>query len=504
VQKIILLILLVILAALVARHYFAPPNSANEVGHRGSTPIKLAAPKYNFDYKLAYSPNKPFAPTISPKQKRTLITLLEEHNFKVLDSKFEEVATQYENGDVSERYLNQYLNTYNLVNPAFAPALLSWVKTTNSWAAKITAARYFNTMSWQWRGNSFWSKTPALNQQQYEKYQSVAAKLIESAQHLSKRDSLWYSDKITYANQGSGEDERELINQGLSKFPDSKEIYHSAIHSQQERWGGDQAYRQKLIYALAKLEDGDEYDGGATVHLFRAADARKNKEDLNAVKHMRTALQLNPNRPYYYRNLANYLNAVDRYEEALAAINIALEHDPSDVKLLALRSDIYLNMKHPAKAVNDIKQLLEYSPYDKKANKSASKIYGLLGERDKAYQSLINAEYFAKQNHRELVNLGHSAEHQLKDQALGEKYYKRAEKINPLSAGAHYNLATLYGDQESCKIVEHLYKYLQSCREQHTAHWCASERHNWAYSAINFMQEHQKCTEINDFDFEDF
>lgn len=493
------MLLVVILIGIFLQSYFTTePTSSTR---SASTPVVLDKPKYDLNFDLAYAPTESKSKRISSSEKDKLIELLKGRNFDELERRFEKVALQYENGEIKEYLLDDYLDSFNLIDPSLTVPLLDWAESKESWAAKMTASRYFNTLSWEWRGKDFWRKVPQENRDQYKKFQAVATKLAHDAQTGSKRDSLWYTDQIGYAIQGSGKDELALIEEGISQFPSSVAIYNVAIHSQQSNWGGDEFFRQKLIYDVAKLLDKAQYDGGATIHSYRGIDASANNETTAAVKSVRTALALNPNRYYYYRNLAKYLKAEAQFEESLSAVNVAIRLNPVEFRSLLLRANIYLEMGLANKAIPDIETLLKYSPYSKEVNVIASKAYGMLGQTKKAKKSLLNAEYFVKHNSTELVRLGFNAEHEIGDAKLAESYYLRAEKTNPLSAGAHYNLSTMYGDQQNCKIADYLFKYINSCRTEGDKHWCASERINWAYSAVNFLKGHQRCPNINDYDF---
>jgi len=170
------------------------------------------------------------------------------------------------------------------------------------------------------------------------------------------------------------------------------------------------------------------------------------------------------------------------------------------------RANVYVELKEYDLALNDISLLLKYEPFHLKANNTALEINSLLGKKQAALEILESATYFSQHDPRQWVNLAYHFRYKLKDQELSEQLYKKAIEINNLDVGANYNLATLYGNQESCKIVSHLFNYFQACENNigDTRRWCKKRYKNWAYGSVNYLNTHKSCTEINEFDFTKF
>jgi len=94
----------------------------------------------------------------------------------------------------------------------------------------------------------------------------------------------------------------------------------------------------------------------------------------------------------------------------------------------------------------------------------------------------------------------------MKDHQLSESLYRKALELDKMHVGANYSLATLYGEQENCKIVERLYKYMKGCQIQarRAKKWCKKKYTNWEYGAINHLKQSQTCPQINEYDFSVF
>lgn len=491
-RKVILMVLVLALAAIFwQRFHSSDIESDAPISKKSKSIVSPFMPRANGDYGV---------PTTTQD---TLFRLLRAKEFVTLDQQFEQYATKYDNAEIPETSFDSLVDTFAVIDPSLEPLLLEWIKSTNSWSSKAAAARYFNELSWQWRGNAFWGKVPEQNKLKFREYQKLAESLATESKQNNKRDSIWYANEISIANQGGDTNELELIKEGLSQFPKSILIYHSAIHAQGKKWGGDEYYRQQLIHEYSSLLDKTQHDGGATIHRYRATDAASDKDYVEAIRSMTTALEYNSDRINYYYRLASYYYKTDQFDKALGMVDVAVEYWPYHGGARLLRANIYLKLRQAEKAKVDIDQLLEREPLHKEGNLQASAIYARLGQQQEAMSRLERSTYFTQFNANEWVRQGFHLEHELNNPEAAKSYYYKSIELSPLNSGAHYKLATQYGHQESCKLVEHLYKYLQGCAvgEGSVRHWCSVKYKTWAYSSVNYLKDHRKCPAVDDYDF---
>jgi len=435
--------------------------------------------------------------------KSKLLSLLKAEDFTALDKEIEKEALKFDAGKLSEPSFDNILDNLAQVDPELEGAINKWIDTSKNWAAHMVGSRYFDTMSWQWRGKSYWGGVPEKNRLKFNAYQDLARAVLEKAKQNNGRDVLWYSDKINLANQSSSSDELPIIKQALKTFPESILIHHSSIHAQSAKWGGDEYFRQDLIHDYAIILDEEKYDGGPTIHFYTAKDAASKKDFIGSIEEIRTAIKRNPNRLHYYSVLANSYYKTRQYPLALAAINTTLKHRPYRIGDLLLRANILLEVDRTKGALNDLNTILSFSPMHKEANTKAFSAHAKLGQRDKALTNLKSAGYFTQDNARELSRQGYFAKHDLKDLDIAQQYYNLALEINPRLVSAHYGYATMYAEQENCKIVSHLYDYLSGCNSgaEHDGYWCEPRYKNWVISSVNHMQGHRQCPEIDDYNF---
>jgi len=487
---------ILIIAALL--YFFGPTTQP------GDSLNVISEPRFK-EVSLGLQPITKPEPDRPTQVKSHLLYLLKSAKYVELDKAIEKEALKFDEGKLSEPSFDNILDNLAQVDPELELQIINWIDSSKSWAAYMVASRYFDTLAWQWRGKSYWSAVPQKNRQKFKSYQELSRAVLEMAKQNNDRDVLWYSDKIELANQSSDTDELPLIKQALKSFPDSILVHHSSIHAQSSKWGGDEYFRQELIHGYAKILDKEKYDGGPTVHFYTAKDAASAKDYVGSINEIRTAITRNPNRLHYYSVLAKSYYKTKQYPLALAAINTTLEHRQYRIDDLLLRANILLEADLPKKALKDLETILSFSPMHKEANTKAFSTHAKLGNRDKALIYLEAAGYFTQDNARELARQGYFAKHDLKDLDIAQTYYKRALEINPQLVSAHYQYATIYAEQESCQIVNHLYSYLKSCAssKNHDGYWCKPRHKNWVISSVNHMQNHKQCPEVEEYNFEE-
>lgn len=451
-------------------------------------------------------PNKAEGLGVPPYIRDDLYELLRKGQFSELDQTIEHYAKQFDEGKITEIDLNYIIESFSVIDPSLEPHILEWVGTTNSWSSNLSGYRYFDSLSWQWRGNSYYQFVPSLNREKFKKYQSIAKRFLEDAKQNNIRDSIWYSDKINIAKLESNGNIEPLVKEALDKFPKSKSIYYAAIEAQDPRWGGNEFKLQELIYAFSKTVDEHNYEDSEVIYYFRALSAEQDKDYPQALKYITTALERNPDNLSYYSTISRIFNKLNRYEDALRATNTALKYYPLSRVSLTDRANLYIKLAKPELAQKDLTLLLKYSPFHREGNLQNLYLQAALNNKEKFESQLERASFFTKFDPNHWVRLAYNAHYILKDYEVSESIYKKALDIQALDVGANYRLALLYGTMESCDVVEPLYNYFKGCEQRvgRTSKWCKSKDKKWAYSAVNFLKSHQKCPAVNNYDFEHF
>ena len=444
---------------------------------------------------------------VPPYLRDTLYKLLKEGKFSELDNEIESYAKQFDRGEIQELGFGYVIDSFSVIDSSLEPHIKKWIAETNSWSANLAGYQYFERLSWQWRSGSFYRYVPTLNRAKFTEYQSIAERLLANAKQNNARDSLWYAAKIDSIRQGSDGDIEQVINEGLEKFPKSKSIYYSAITAQDTRWGGNAFKRQELIYGLSKIVDEPNYQESEIIYYYRALAAVRDKDYPQALKEITTALERNPNNIGHYSTLSSIYSNLNQYEDALRATNTALKYYPLSRVSLTDRAYLHIQLNKLELAKKDIELLLKYSPNHREGNLQALSLYASLKDTEKFKSQLKKATFFTEFDPHHWVRLAYYAHYDLKDYGIAESMYKKALDIEALDVGANYRLALLYGVAlESCDVVEPLYNYFQGCQQGvgRTKRWCQTRDKKWAYTAVNFLKDHQKCPTVNDYNFDHF
>jgi tetratricopeptide (TPR) repeat protein len=210
----------------------------------------------------------------------------------------------------------------------------------------------------------------------------------------------------TAARTRDWRDEITLWQATVAASPDSARA-HSNLGSALLLEGKWDRGREEVEKALALRPDS--FEALHNLGLIRSHEG----DWLEAEKAYRQSLALQPDAPPTLYNLARALAAQGKRDEALGFLNQAVARKPLFAEAYVLMGNLLMEQGDGKKAVDAYRMAIEAEPE------------GSL----QAYTNLGNAE-------RALGNLEEA-----------ESAYRRAIKLKPTSALAHFNLASLYGQQ---------------------------------------------------------
>lgn len=107
-------------------------------------------------------------------------------------------------------------------------------------------------------------------------------------------------------------------------------------------------------------------------YQFRARAYAEEGMPEGALKDLTTSINLNPTISAY-RERADILIELDRYQEALNDLNIVLKNNPGDLNLYRLRSSVYFKMEQYRAAMADAQRVLAQMPDDNVSNQIVRK-----------------------------------------------------------------------------------------------------------------------------------
>ena len=443
---------------------------------------------------------------INPQIRRDILSLIKQRQYQECDDVIGALVAKYEDGKISESDVEYIFLSFSVSDDTLDNLLKEWVEQTGSWNSKLAYAFYLNGVAWEWRGRGFWSTVPDENKNNFKKLVSRSKIIIKSIVKLDRpRDVFPISMLIDLENDSETGDLEEVIAVGLSRFPKSGAIYTSAIRAKTDRWGGNKYDRQRMIHDFDLMSQNEpsllEWKG--YLDYITGYDAFMEKDYFTAIEYYQKAILINPHSVTYRYSLAQAFTKNNQDQEALKEIETVLSVWSTSNNSILLRSKLNFNLGDYNKALVGIEDILTYSPLGKDANMLAARIYGQIGNKKQSTNSLKRASYFIENSATELGRLGCFAHHDLRDLVAAEEYYRKALKEKPNDVGGAYGLATIYSQTESCQIVKALRSYLIGCRDDigKTKHWCAQRYSNWAHSAVNHLEDHKRCPEINQFDF---
>jgi len=333
-NKVILGLLVILLIGVVSTNYLGKTDSKSGVSFS-----KIESGSNSVTYTLA-KPNVDRALGVDPFIRDDLLSLLRDRKFEKLDNKLETLAVSFEEGNITEFDFGYTMDSFTGIEPNIEALILEWVESTGSWSSYLASSQYFVEMAWQWRGNAYGHLVPKENFKKYKEMLNRSTDFLEKAKQNNTRDVIWFSKKIELANGLNDDNEAALIQEAIETFPQSTEIYRSAIFAQQQKWGGTKRLHQRLVHDYSVLMDKEDSERGATILYYEALEAANEKDYTTAITQVKKAIEKNPNRIDYYFSLARYFNMQKRFDESILTLNTVLKYWPLSRKSLQLRAQL--------------------------------------------------------------------------------------------------------------------------------------------------------------------
>lgn len=140
-----------------------------------------------------------------------------------------------------------------------------------------------------------------------------------------------------------------------------------------------------------------------TLFLFNSCDENAEKssssdttqpqteERIDSVEFYSELIQKKPNDANVYIKKARYLESRRNYNDAISALNRAVEVDSANADLYAYRADIHYKVKNVNKSMADVERALGMDDNHIEANKRAAWIYFLLKDYEKTFTHVNKA-----------------------------------------------------------------------------------------------------------------
>lgn len=120
---------------------------------------------------------------------------------------------------------------------------------------------------------------------------------------------------------------------------------------------------ETMIRQLTEAIEQAPPDAKFQYYQFRARAYSKENMPEGALKDLTTSINLNPTISAY-RERADILIELGRYQEAINDLNIILKDDPHDLQMYRLRSSAHFKLKQYGEAMADAQRVLAEKPGD--------------------------------------------------------------------------------------------------------------------------------------------
>ncbi|MBF0330141.1 MAG: tetratricopeptide repeat protein [Nitrospirae bacterium] len=313
------------------------------------------------------------------------------------------------------------------VNDLHYEALLNeWVKShPNSYQSYLARASYFFNLGWKSRGTKWASETTDKQIEKMESYFSKANQDIEKVL-IIKTDHIvpYYFLIHMYKASGGAGQVKAIVKKALEKCPDSFKIRSAYLLSITPRWGGTYeemdefaTESQKSAFKNPRLKALKGYV------FYDTGNMEKQSKNYGVALEFLNKALLFGDLALFYNERATIYEHLEKLDEALKDINLAIEMSSQNADFYSTRSRILSNKKMMQEALKDIE------------------IANLLDPND---------EYIIKLNKwiaDKFMSSGHSKQ-KAKDFSGAIKDYTAAIQANPENSYSYYSRARVFVDKK--------------------------------------------------------
>lgn len=266
-----------------------------------------------------------------------------------------------------EEIWGRYSYLFDYSDPAIEAELNAWVAANAQSALPYLArATYYQHIGYLRRGSKFKGATNPLQVEEMLHYNNLATEDYQRALQINPKIGPAYAALMEIAtSRGDDRAAEQLRRAGLAQVPDSQTIHAINLWRLHPRWGGSYQELADYIASLrARFPDHSSFK-----FLNGYANTIAAEQFLNARDYERALLNLNRaisshSNSYRLRMRARALNALQRYDEAMADIAQAIEFGPDEAKSYLVRSDIHMRRKDYSKSLADLDRAVRLDPYD--------------------------------------------------------------------------------------------------------------------------------------------
>ncbi|RMF65528.1 MAG: tetratricopeptide repeat protein, partial [Calditrichaeota bacterium] len=278
-----------------------------------------------------------------------------------------------------------------------------------------------------------------IRQNDLEQAKTVLLKEINEVN--PKNEDAWYLLGYIYARQGQYDKMKEAFNKALELKP--------KFHKKGIKINGDTGpqFHAKHGTDLIMRAVWTQAFNGAVKRFNDALNApdeeTKNKMFEEAAKGFQNAITIEPDSVMAYRNMAAALMNIGKYEESIAPLKAAMEHNPKDPEIRTLLAQLYMVTEKDSLAFPLLEQLWNEGHRSSEVADFLSRIYLKKGQTEDAkriYEEALKADpnnFSFRYNYGTILLQADAY-----DEAIEQ--LSKAYELDSSSADINYNLGAAY------------------------------------------------------------
>lgn len=280
----------------------------------------------------------------------------------------------------SEEETTELLATFARTNPIAEPFFAGWINAyPESYVAHYARSVYFHNIAWFKRGSGGGAQLTQQQQDDFRKYNELAAKDISSALTMKPDFCPAHFQKVNIYIGLSDRHQENKANFEAAKAvcPNSVNVYKAYLHHLKPRWHGSHSQmralideaakendRMKVLEALYLAEEGDQqlfsnnidkaidlytkalsHGEFAFIHHQKARALEKAKRYVESLEDYDAAIKMSPYYVSAYEGAARVLINQNNMLGTLAATSVLAALNNQDASTFEIQGDIFYAMR---------------------------------------------------------------------------------------------------------------------------------------------------------------
>lgn len=323
---------------------------------------------------------------------RHIISLLKERKFKRIESILDKVEKNYQKDFRKEREAYITWKSFGFSQDSLEPYFNDWIKERpQSPHAYLARSVYYSEKGWALRGERYASET---SKEQFAKMDENLTKAYQDANKALELNPKIMQAYIIIVNvmMGRGGDPRQIVDKALQLNPYSLYIRSAYLKGLLPRWGGSEDEMKDFIRTIRPYYEKNPQlrtlEGRLVIE--KGDGYFYNNECAQALRYYKKAVSFGDSTLAYIKQ-GNALRRLNRYPDAVASYDNALNIDPFLEPALVGRGESFYYLKNLRSAQRDAQEAVELNPFSARAVNLMGMILDAQGRYEEALRDYQRA-----------------------------------------------------------------------------------------------------------------